>query len=147
MGKVKILEDTQIPSLPCDFFVCNYKRKPNYLSSKIARANWQASSYRFGTGSKISTEVFPKDICKVSSFLCHYFFIFFYLLEFGNFLSKWERGFKSHKLTTKMTRSKNWVRVPSGVCPLRSFSKLPSYSDSVRQHQHIVLESFVDAIP
>ncbi|XP_065058938.1 protein cereblon-like [Rhopilema esculentum] len=66
MGKVKILEDTQIPSLPSDFFVCNYKQKPSYLSSKIAHANWQASNYRFGTGSKISIEVFPKDICKTA---------------------------------------------------------------------------------
>lgn len=65
IGKVKILEDATVPAIPSDSFFCNYKRKPNYLSSAMAHKNWCIANYRFGSGSRISADPFPKSCCKV----------------------------------------------------------------------------------
>ena len=66
MGKVRILEDSNIPPIPSDGFLCNYKRKPNQLNSRVARENWHAINTRFGTGKRLFHDQFPKRCRKVT---------------------------------------------------------------------------------
>ena len=67
MGEVQILEDAQLPEIPADCLFCNYKKKPNYLTSALARKQWTTTNYRFGSGLKISADPFPRNCSKVSS--------------------------------------------------------------------------------
>eukprot|EP00794_Sanderia_malayensis_P007566 gene7566-8404_t len=66
MGKVKILNDSNLPVIPNDTLVCNCKRKPNFASSKMAQEQWTAASSKWKNGARRWQEFFPKTNVKTA---------------------------------------------------------------------------------